>query len=321
MRILFFLFCISYTSVIYSQSNLIIYDLDTCQRDPSWILSGYSGSLMASTRPEEMGCQMGCATGCGANSFCSINTSFLTKGWNTVSTDPLRYYEFTVSTFPNVITSLHYLYLNYRRSDTGPTSISIYVNGSQIGILPISGTTCSSLGIGIFQSYTGNINFRIRFWGASSPDGTIRIDNVRVTHFSTTLPVELIDFNGESKNNEVYLNWRTASESGSSHFEIQRSHDTKDWEKIGSVQSSGDSQSLINYYFWDRNVPNWDIIYYQLKQIDLNGDFEYSKTIAINGKVKPIFVRDGIIYYSGESQQFGICGVDSWEIYPVAKGN
>lgn len=289
------------STISYSQSNLIVYDLDTCQRNPSWSLPGYSGSIMTATTPEQLGCQMGCGTGCGSNNFCSVNTSFLTKGWNTVSTDPTRYYEFNLTTFPNVNSHLHYIDFSFQRSSTGPTSISIYVNGSQIGILPISGTTCSSLGMGIFQTYTGNVNFRIRFWGASSPDGTIRIDNVRVTYFSTTLPVELVDFRGEYKNSEVYLNWQTASESGSSHFEIQRSHDIKEWEKIGSVQSTGDSQSLINYYFWDRNIPNWDIIYYRLKQVDTNGDFEYSKNIAINGEVKPIFVRGGTVYYSGES--------------------
>lgn len=291
------------STISYSQSNLIIYDLDTCQRDPSWTISGYSGSIMTVTTPEQLGCQMGCGTGCGSNNFCSVNTSFLTKGWNTVSTDPSRYYEFDLITFPNVNSDLHYIYFSFQRSSTGPTSTSVYVNGSLKGFSSISGTACDSLGIGIFQTYTGNVNFRIRFWGASSPDGTIRIDNIRVTYFSTTLPVELVDFNGEPKNNEVYLNWQTASESGSSHFEIQRSHNAKDWEKIGLVHSAGDSQSLINYYFWDRNVPNWDIIYYQLKQIDLNGDFEYSKTIAIRGKIKPIFVRDGFVYYSGEYPQ------------------
>lgn len=317
MRILFCLFYILYTSAIYSQSNLIIYDLDTCQRDPSWVLPAYSGSSISTTRPEEIGCQIGCAIGCGVNNSCSINTSFLTKGWNTVSTDPLRYYEFTISTFPNVTTSLHYIYLNYRRSDTGPTSVSIYLNGSQVGILPISGTSCSSFGMGINQNYTGDMNFRIRFWGASQPEGTIRIDNVRVTNWFTTLPVELLNFSGESMDGIIKLNWQTASESGSSHFDVQRSLDVDNWETIGQIESVGDSQSLIEYNFWDRIVPNKDLIYYRLKQVDLNGDFKYSNIIAMQRKIGLISVRGDSIYYYGENPQ----EVQIWDIWGRFIGN
>lgn len=301
MRLLITKILILVSTLSLSQSNLIVYDLDTCQRDPSWVLPGFSGTPITCTRPEEVGCQMGCATGCGVNNTCSINTSFLTKGWNTITTDPLRYYEFNISTFPNVSFFLHYIYLSYRRSDTGPTSVSIYVNGAQIGLLPITGTSCTGFGMGINQNYTGNINFRIRFWGASSPDGTIRIDNVRVTHFTTTLPVELVNFSGELQGDKVKLMWQTASESNSSHFEVERSDDVKEWKTIGSVGSAGDSQSLIDYNFFDHEIGGSQILYYRLKQVDQDGQFEYSNIIPINQKNAQIWIKDGSVHYSGEN--------------------
>ncbi len=100
------------------------------------------------------------------------------------------------------------------------------------------------------------------------------------------LPVKLISFTGNAKNENANLYWSTASEINNNGFAIERSLDGKKFIEIGFVKGAVNSNQLTNYNFVDGNVFLVNkAVFYRLKQIDLNGEFEYSKTISIvNGK-------------------------------------
>ena len=53
------------------------------------------------------------------------------------------------------------------------------------------------------------------------------------------------------------------------------------WDKIGFVNGNGNSNSPKNYSFDDNNVTAGKYSY-RLKQIDNDGQFEYSKTIEVD---------------------------------------
>ena len=53
------------------------------------------------------------------------------------------------------------------------------------------------------------------------------------------------------------------------------------WEKIGFVNGNGNINSPKNYSFEDKNVTAGKYSY-RLKQIDNDGQFEYSKTIEVD---------------------------------------
>jgi alpha-tubulin suppressor-like RCC1 family protein len=95
------------------------------------------------------------------------------------------------------------------------------------------------------------------------------------------LPVQYLYFTGKKDNDIVELNWATASEKDASHFDIERSADGVNFEKIGSVSASGNSNRVIDYSFVDTNPVSGNA-YYRLKQVDYNGQYEYSKIININ---------------------------------------
>ncbi|MFN0291304.1 T9SS type A sorting domain-containing protein [Pedobacter helvus] len=97
----------------------------------------------------------------------------------------------------------------------------------------------------------------------------------------TTLPVKLISFNGTKKQNGINLRWTTASEVSNSHFEVLRATNGNDFAKIGEVKGNGNSTSNQSYSFLDQRPQN-GVNYYQLKQVDLNGDSEKFKIIAID---------------------------------------
>jgi hypothetical protein len=96
------------------------------------------------------------------------------------------------------------------------------------------------------------------------------------------LPVELTTFTANvNKSNIVDLNWETATEVNNYGFNIERKPESGEWEKVGFVEGHGNSNSTKLYSFSDKNIETIGKVYYRLKQLDIDGTFEYSKTIEV----------------------------------------
>jgi hypothetical protein len=101
-----------------------------------------------------------------------------------------------------------------------------------------------------------------------------------VSFNQSTLPVQLTDFSGFRKNNDVELNWKTAQEFNSAYFDVERNTGTL-WEKIGSVAAAGFSSSEQEYRFTDSN-PRGNLLLYRLRQVDQDNHFKYSNVVRIS---------------------------------------
>ena len=101
------------------------------------------------------------------------------------------------------------------------------------------------------------------------------------------VPVDLVDFYGkEIDNQQVMINWLTASEVDINRYEIERSNDADRFNPIGSVISKGNNAAKQLYDFKDV-TPQTGINYYRLKIFENKGGFHYSKVIAVNIKNTP----------------------------------
>ncbi len=103
------------------------------------------------------------------------------------------------------------------------------------------------------------------------------IDDVSVT--TTTLPVNLVSFQGYIEAQKVLLKWVTGSEHNNAAFIIERSSDGKIFSSLGELQGSEGSSSA-SYSYYD-NKPFPGINYYRLKQVDYDGNFSHSETISV----------------------------------------
>ncbi len=110
-----------------------------------------------------------------------------------------------------------------------------------------------------------------------------------VLTFSNVLPIELISFEVSMVYGQAYLEWITGSELGNFGFEILRSSDGLDWTSLAFVDGNGTSSNLNYYEFKDR-YPNKGINYYQLKQIDYDGNTEFFpiRFLVNNDSLEPI---------------------------------
>ncbi|MFL5753215.1 MAG: T9SS type A sorting domain-containing protein [Bacteroidia bacterium] len=111
---------------------------------------------------------------------------------------------------------------------------------------------------------------------------------------NAVLPVELISFKGSRSTNHNLLEWQTASEHNSAYFEVQSSENAIDFNPIGTKNAAGNSNSLVNYTFKDYQFYS-PVTYYRLKQVDIDGQYKYSKIISVdNLDNTSSFTFDGI---------------------------
>jgi len=101
----------------------------------------------------------------------------------------------------------------------------------------------------------------------------------------TPLPVELFSFTANEKNEKIELNWKTKTEVNNYGFEIERAiageNEERLWTKLGFVEGHGNSNSTKSYHFTDSNPWGGSKFVYRLKQIDTDGEYEYSDEVEI----------------------------------------
>jgi hypothetical protein len=118
-----------------------------------------------------------------------------------------------------------------------------------------------------------------------------QIDVGAYEYGNMTVPVELGSFSAALSQDGVCLVWQTFSESSNFGFEVQRSRGEDPFETIGFVKGQGWSTQLHSYTFQDRSVVAGSYAY-RLKQIDLNGDFEFSPVSKVTVNKPGFFELD-----------------------------
>ncbi len=135
----------------------------------------------------------------------------------------------------------------------------------------ILNTSASTNGLGVVSFNLPTFNWDLAF----------RLEDTGV------VPVSIVNFYGKSLGNQqVMLNWVTASEVNIKNYEIERSNDATRFSTIGTVNTKGNNAGKQLYDFKDIDAQI-GINYYRLKINDGNGSFHYSKVITINLKGDP----------------------------------
>jgi hypothetical protein len=120
-------------------------------------------------------------------------------------------------------------------------------------------------------------------------DASGRTITVQATNFSqwtvsndvNPLPVRWLSFEVKRNEKDAHLIWQTATEKNSAYFIVERSTDGTHFEQIAEVKAAGFSNSLQSYNYTDKSVcenvkGSCGIVYYRIKQIDFDGNFDYS---------------------------------------------
>ena len=98
---------------------------------------------------------------------------------------------------------------------------------------------------------------------------------------NSILPVELSTFSADINDNVVTLKWITQTELNNLGFEVERSSGLVPFQKIGFIKGNGTTTLPHIYTFSDKNIPTSAKLLYRIKRIDIDGEFEYSKTLEV----------------------------------------
>ncbi|MDG1477634.1 MAG: PKD domain-containing protein, partial [Vicingaceae bacterium] len=127
--------------------------------------------------------------------------------------------------------------------------------------------------------HVGN-SIMLKFESTTQFGNNLFLDNINITG-SGSLPVELMYFEAKAKNENVLLNWQTATEINNDYFVLERSLNGTDWNPLGKVSGAGNSNNLKSYDYIDTK-PHFGTSYYRLMQVDFDGALSFSEVKAIN---------------------------------------
>ncbi len=119
--------------------------------------------------------------------------------------------------------------------------------------------------------------------GSSSPNNpSSQVIGIGGIVFENVLPIDLISFKAEKKNNTTDLKWQTENQEGFSHFELERSaNGTDDFASIANIPAT--TATSGNYSYVDANAARLSQkAYYRLKMVDQDGQFKYSAVVVVS---------------------------------------
>jgi hypothetical protein len=124
------------------------------------------------------------------------------------------------------------------------------------------------------------------------------------------LPIELMAFNANrTSNDQVLLDWQTASELNNKGFYIERMLENEtEFMPIGWIDGFGTTSEITHYEYNDENAYT-GVSYYRLRQVDFDGTESFSDVRAVSGSdlnifsdvnIYPVPVRDELTVSFGE---------------------
>jgi hypothetical protein len=143
----------------------------------------------------------------------------------------------------------------------------------------------------IVYTYTGTPGYSLN-WTAggdvvigSKMDATGRnipvLANMTIQKIAASLPVSLLSFNANIKNNIAVADWTTTKELSVESFILESSIDGMLFSAISTTLPAGSYGQAHHYQSADK-ARHQSIVYYRLKMIDKDGRFTYSEVKKIN---------------------------------------
>ncbi len=111
---------------------------------------------------------------------------------------------------------------------------------------------------------------------ANNAQGSVSVFQIDLS----ILPVTLTNVKAYQQNKGVQIEWTAQEEININRYEIERSQNGLQFEKIGSVEAKGNSNTISNYNYFDAN-PFSGTNFYRIKIIEAGHD-GYSQVLKIN---------------------------------------
>lgn len=100
---------------------------------------------------------------------------------------------------------------------------------------------------------------------------------------ASTLPVTFQSFFVNRQGANIQLTWVTSEEVNNRYYAIEKSTDARSWKEIAIVLGAGTTTLTSRYNYTDKNVTD-GVVYYRIRQTDMNGSIHYSSIRTIRNE-------------------------------------
>lgn len=135
----------------------------------------------------------------------------------------------------------------------------------------------------LYISGAGAMNidgYNVNISNQESTAYTASINNIATANAAGLLPIELTSFTATATESGYTFNWVTASEKENDYFTLEYSINGVDFSEIDYVHGAGTTSETSEYEYRWNDAPNFEMIYFRLKQTDYNGEYTYSDVIV-----------------------------------------
>jgi len=177
--------------------------------------------------------------------------------------------------------------------NVGPTafvfrsSADNYTTNLQQGTLSGTNATPQSISIPINTTYNDTITFRIYAYSSTASSAPLYINSFDISGSVTgiPLPLTLLSFDAEAKQDKAILEWRCVNQKNISHFEVEKSGNKNSFTTTGSVKAQNIAEEMT-YSFSEALPGKAKNLLYRLKIYEMDGSYYYSPIAALNTTTK-----------------------------------
>lgn len=183
------------------------------------------------------------------------------------------------------------------QSGDNKASTTLWTNSDQVIKYGAATNKWTVSGLSASKVNASNFGIAIQVQNSSSA-GTAYIDHVSITIYYApgTQLIRFVGFNSKKENAGMLLTWKVHEEDKLLRYEIERSTNGTQFEKIGIVPAK--AQEV--YTYMDQQ-PVSGKCFYRIKGVDIDSKFGYSTVLGLNGisagvvfKIFPTLVQNQI---------------------------
>lgn len=134
---------------------------------------------------------------------------------------------------------------------------------------------------------------------------------------SIALPVTFVSIDANQNTaSDINVNWTVTNEININHYELERSNNGVDFEKIATQLVLNNSGAYSNYSYLDNNF-NVSDLYYRVKAVESVGQIIYSKVVKVQFdkksssiSIQPNPIKNGQIRVLFGKEYVGVCNVE-----------
>lgn len=136
------------------------------------------------------------------------------------------------------------------------------------------------------------------------------------------LPVDLVNFEAEYTKAGNVLKWQTASEINNDYFQVEYSRDAKSFSSLDQIEGKGNTSELSSYEYI-HSTQERGIHYYRLKQVDMDGAYDYSNIVRVEQKANDVDLSlfpnpsSGIVNFNREVTDLKVFNLDGRMVMKV----